>query len=104
LAEPFTFDIRGSGGFWAVEFDVDVPEAAQLDLKGDRFAMLVQARALKNGLVLMGMTGGANLEGTKGEHIIFAPAYNVTKEQVEVIVDIFVRSVEEIITEHRRLQ
>ncbi len=101
MAAPFTFDIRGGGGFWAVEFDVDVPEAAQLDLKGDHFSMLVQARALKNGLVLMGMTGGANLEGTKGEHIIFAPAYNITKEQVEAIVNIFVQSVEEIIKERR---
>ncbi len=78
-----------------------MPEAAQLDLKGDHFSMLVQARALKNGLVLMGMTGGANLEGTKGEHIIFAPAYNITKEQVEAIVNIFVQSVEEIIKERR---
>ncbi|KAF8623231.1 hypothetical protein AX15_006465 [Amanita polypyramis BW_CC] len=99
LTAPLTFDIRGGGGFWAVEFDVDVPEAAQLDLKGDRFAILVQARALKNGLVVMGMPGGATLEGTKGEHIIFAPAYNVTKEQIEAIVSIFVQSVEEIIRE-----
>ena len=61
--------------------------------------MLVQARALKNGLIVMGMVGGANLEGTKGDHIILAPAYNVTKEEIEKIVDIFVKSVEEILSE-----
>ena len=71
----------------------------EVNFKGQSFAMLVQARALENGLIVMGMVGGANLEGTKGDHIIFAPAYNVTKEEIEKIVDIFVNSVEEILRE-----
>ena len=100
LALPYTFDVRGGGGFWAVEFDFsssdNIPE---VDFKGQSFAMLVQARALENGLIVMGMVGGANLEGTKGDHIILAPAYNVTKEEIEKIVDIFVNSVEEILRE-----
>ena len=61
--------------------------------------MLVQARALENGLIVMGMVGGANLQGTKGDHIILAPAYNVTKEEIEKIVGIFVKSTEEILRE-----
>ncbi|KAF8659854.1 hypothetical protein AX16_001739 [Volvariella volvacea WC 439] len=97
-AAPYTFDIRGGGGFWAIEFDFEVPEASHLDFKGQQFAMLVQARALENNLVVMGMTGGANLEGTKGHHIILAPAYNVTKEQIEAIVNILVQSVEEVLS------
>lgn len=54
-----------------------------------------------NGLIVIGMMGGAsaNLEGTKGDHIILALAYNVTKEQIEKIVDIFVNSEEEILKE-----
>jgi len=59
--------------------------------------MLVQARAMKNGLIIMGMTGGADLQGNKGDHIILSPAYNVTKEEVETIAMIFVRSVNEIL-------
>jgi adenosylmethionine-8-amino-7-oxononanoate aminotransferase len=70
-----------------------------VDFKGEAFAMLVQARALRNGAIVMGMVGGANLEGTKGDHVILAPAYNVTKEEIEKIVDIFVGSVEEILRE-----
>ena len=97
LALPYTFDVRGGGGFWAVEFDFSSDH--MVDFKGQSFAMLVQARALQNGLIVMGMVGGANLEGTKGDHIIFAPAYNVTKEEIEKIVDIFVVSVEEILSE-----
>ncbi|KAG9223868.1 hypothetical protein CCMSSC00406_0007730 [Pleurotus cornucopiae] len=100
LAAPFTFDIRGAGGFWGVEFDFEVPEGEKIDFKGGQFGILAQARALKNGLVIMGFGGGSNLEATKGDHLILAPAYNVTKEEIEKIVDIFVRSVEEVISEY----
>jgi len=99
IAAPFVYDIRGGGLFWGVEFDYDAFEAASLNLKGEQFAMLVQARALKNGIIMMGFTGGANLEGTKGDHIILAPAYNVKREEIEKLVDILVQSVEEILTE-----
>ncbi|KAF8906204.1 hypothetical protein CPB84DRAFT_1813845 [Gymnopilus junonius] len=92
IASPYVFDIRGGGGFWAVEFEFE-----SVGFKGSSFAILVQAKALENGLIVMGMVGGANVEGTKGDHIIFAPAYNVTKEEVKKIADIFVRSVEEIL-------
>ena len=98
LALPYTFDVRGGGGFWAVEFDFN-SENNNIDFKGQSFAMLVQAQSLQNGLIVMGMVGGANLEGTKGDHIILAPAYNVTKEEIEKIVEIFVESVEEILRE-----
>ena len=65
--------------------------------EGKTFAMDVQARALENGLVIMGFTGGSNLEGTKGNHNMLSPAYNVTKQEVETIVDIFAKSVEEVL-------
>lgn len=96
MALPYTFDVRGGGGFWAVEFDFS---DNVVDFQGESFAMLAQARALRNGLIVMGMVGGANLDGTKGDHIILAPAYNVTKEEIEKIVNIFVNSVEEILRE-----
>ncbi|KAJ3503569.1 hypothetical protein NLJ89_g8371 [Agrocybe chaxingu] len=86
LAAPYIFDIRGGGGFWAVEFDfADSP----IDFEGKAFALIVQAKALANGLIVMGMVGGANLEGTKGDHIIISPAYNVTKAEIEKITEIF---------------
>ena len=51
--------------------------------------MLVQARALANGLIVMGIVGCADLQGTKGNHIILARTYIVTKEEIEKIVDIW---------------
>jgi adenosylmethionine-8-amino-7-oxononanoate aminotransferase len=97
LAAPFTFDIRGGGGFWAVEFDFS--DAVGLNLEDKNFAMLVQYRAFDNGMSVMGMTGGSNLEGTKGDHIILAPPFNVTTEQIEKIAAVFIQSVEEILLE-----
>lgn len=98
IARPFTFDIRGRGAFWGIEFDFSGHEA-KLDFKRQTFAMLVQARCLKNGLIAMGMNGGANLEGSRGDHLILGPAYNATTEEIEKIVDIFVQSVDEILRE-----
>jgi adenosylmethionine-8-amino-7-oxononanoate aminotransferase len=97
LAQPIVFDVRGGGSFWAVEFDLNCPEGQQLDFKGQRLAMVVQARCLEKGLIVMGMTGGANIEGTEGDHIIFSPAYNIEIEEVERIVEIFVDSLEQVL-------
>ena len=94
LAQPFVFDVRGGGSFWAVEFD-----SRGLDLKGEQLAMVVQARCLARGLIVMGMTGGANMKGTEGDLIIFAPAYNISREEVERVVELFVCSLEEVLVE-----
>jgi E3 ubiquitin-protein ligase TRIP12 len=99
VAAPFIFDIRGGGLFWGVEFDFVSPQAATLDFKGELFCMILQARCFENGLVVMAFNGGANLEGTEGHHAILSPAYNVTREQVEKIVDIFVESVEQVLAD-----
>lgn len=64
VAAPFVFDIRGSGSWWAVEFDFDGPSAPRVDLKGQSFAIAVQQRALDHGLVIMGMAGTATLDST----------------------------------------
>ena len=98
---PFIFDIRGSAGWWAVEFDFYEPAANKpaVDLKGETFAIALQQKCLEKGLVVMGFHGGANVEGTKGDHLMFSPAYNVTKEEIEKIVDLFVEGAEELFKE-----
>uniref|UniRef100_A0A0W0F666 PLP-dependent transferase n=1 Tax=Moniliophthora roreri TaxID=221103 RepID=A0A0W0F666_MONRR len=100
LAKPYVFNIRGGGLFWGIEFDTDTPEAAGVNMKGKPLAMDVQSRALEKGLVIMGFAGGSNLEGTKGSHAVLAPAYNVTKEEIEKIVNILVEAIEEVLKEH----
>jgi E3 ubiquitin-protein ligase TRIP12 len=47
-----------------------------------------------------GFVNGANLEGTKGDHIVLSPPYNVTGPEVEAIVDRFVLSVESVLRDY----
>lgn len=100
-ARPLVFDVRGAGCFWAVEFDVTVPEASAYDFKGKHFGPLLQSKCFENGMIILGMNGGANVEGTLGEHAIFAPPYNITDEEIEKIVNIFVQSVEDVLSENK---
>ena len=86
--------------FWGIEFDFGSPEAGRYDLEGKQFALLVQERCFSNGMVIMAFGGCANLEGTKGDHCLLSPAYVVTTEELDEIVDIFARSVEEVLVEH----
>ncbi|KAG8857436.1 hypothetical protein FRB96_005735 [Tulasnella sp. 330] len=97
-AEPFIFDIRGQGGFWAVEFEIPAERDFTRNLKlTKRFGAMLQAKTMQKGLICIAMDGGK--DGVNGSHAILAPPYNVTKEQVEDIVDLFVESVEELVTE-----
>ncbi|KAI0079420.1 PLP-dependent transferase [Panus rudis PR-1116 ss-1] len=104
---PFVYDIRGSGAWWGVEFDFDdpspvsatAPPKPQVKFAKSDFGSLVQAKAMENGLIIMGFHGGSNLEGTKGDHILFSPAYNVTSEEIKKIADIFVQSAEQVLKE-----
>lgn len=99
IAAPYTFDIRGSGCWWGIEFDFANPAARKVDLKGQSFAIVVQQRALDKGLIIMGMAGTASLDGSKGDAVLLSPAYNITKEQVERIVGGFVETVEDVLQE-----
>ncbi|KAI9449971.1 PLP-dependent transferase [Lactarius psammicola] len=100
LARPFTLDIRGGGSLWIVEFDFTGPEGERVDFKGRVFARLVQARCFEKGLVVSASRSGGDAKGVEGDEIIFAPAYNITRKEVEKVVDIFVESVEEVLREH----
>lgn len=91
LTKAITFDIRGGGSFWAVEFDF-AEQRGSFERK--EFAMLVQARCLENGLIVIGMPPGANREGG---HIIFSPAYNITYSEVSKVVELFMLSVESVV-------
>ena len=77
-------------------FGFEGEEAREKEYEGKTFAMEVQARA-QNGLVIMDFTGGASLDGKKENHCMLSPAYNVTDQEVENIVDVFVKSVEEVL-------
>ncbi|KAI0782799.1 PLP-dependent transferase [Abortiporus biennis] len=98
---PYIFEIRGSGAWWAVEFEFDEPAsgAPKVTFSNGGFGSLVQAKCMDNGLIIMGFHGGGSVDGTKGDHLMLSPAYNVTKEEVEKIVDLLVVSAEQVFKE-----
>ncbi|KAI0794577.1 pyridoxal phosphate-dependent transferase [Fomes fomentarius] len=85
-AAPHVWDICGGGARWTVECDSTTEKAVQSGYEGKTFALDVQAR--------IGEHHG-RLQGLEGNHCMFSPAYDVTKEEVKKIVDIFIKSVEE---------
>lgn len=93
-AAPYVHEIRGGGLFWGIEFNFN--ERIDEALKVLRFGMRLQMRTFEKGLLVMGFGRFPDLPG---DHIILAPAYNVTAEEIEVIVKLLVESVEEVIVE-----
>lgn len=100
-ASPYVFDIRGGGLFWGIEFAGH--ECNYCPSKsGERLALKIQARCLENGLIIMGFSGGADILGNSGEHIVLAPALNCTAQEIETIVDIVVKSIESVVEEFNK--
>ena len=84
-------DIRGRGMFWAVELVQDRATKAVFDpaLKlNDR----VKRAAFARGLACYPM--GGTIDGRHGDHVILAPPYIVTGEQVDMIVERFGNAVD----------
>lgn len=50
----------------------------------------------KNGVVVY--PGKGTIDGIEGDHILIAPSFTITKEEIEFIVDIVAKSIKEFIT------
>ncbi|EFW99677.1 aminotransferase class 3 [Grosmannia clavigera kw1407] len=76
-------DIRGRGLFWALEFVRDrktkEPLAPSLN-----FAYKVNAESFRRGVSLY--PGSGTVDGVVGDHLMFAPAYTITEEEIARIV------------------
>lgn len=85
--EDFDFvgNVRGSGLFWGVEFVQD-RKTKQPFKRGKGLGMLVHETCLKNGLAVYPSNG--TVDGVEGDHVILAPPYNVTQEEMIEIVDL----------------
>ncbi len=84
-------DIRGRGLFWAVEF---VTDRATKDVFDPALQLheRVKAEAYERGLACYPM--GGTIDGRRGNHVLLAPPYTVTAEQVDMIVGRFGDAVE----------
>ncbi|KDQ65074.1 hypothetical protein JAAARDRAFT_28738 [Jaapia argillacea MUCL 33604] len=94
-AKPFIFDIRGGGLFWAIEFELPKPIVQAFGRMS--FGLMVQLIGFKKGLLVLGV---GRVDGVPGDHLLLAPAYNVTEEEVETIARLTVESIEEAVVQN----
>ncbi len=81
-AHPHVGDIRGRGLFQAVELVRDRAEKTPFD-PGLRLHERLKAEAMARGLLIYAVGGGAG--GAGGDHVVLAPPYVVTDDEVEAI-------------------
>jgi adenosylmethionine-8-amino-7-oxononanoate aminotransferase len=84
-------DIRGRGLFWAVELVTDRATRTTFD-PALKLNERVKRAAYERGLACYPM--GGTIDGRHGDHVILAPPYIVTAEQVDAIADRFGEAVE----------
>ncbi|RNJ58304.1 hypothetical protein D7B24_004944 [Verticillium nonalfalfae] len=84
-------NIRGRGLFWAVEFVQDWASKETFDPKMG-FGARVQQVAYQAGVALY--PGGGTVDGTKGDHILIAPPFIVTEQQLRHICQVLRAAVE----------
>jgi adenosylmethionine-8-amino-7-oxononanoate aminotransferase len=78
-------DIRGRGLFWALEFVKNKDTKEPLP-RSARFASQMRDEAQRRGLAIYPGTG--SVDGVSGDHIILAPPLNISREDLERLVDL----------------
>jgi adenosylmethionine-8-amino-7-oxononanoate aminotransferase len=82
---PYVGDIRGRGLLQAIELVSDRATKAPFD---PALAMHQRAKADAFARGLLIYPGGGTVDGRLGDHILLAPPYNVTDEELDIIVDL----------------
>ncbi|KAG9829092.1 PLP-dependent transferase, partial [Aureobasidium melanogenum] len=87
-------NVRGKGLFWGIEFVKDKTTKEPFDPK-ENVAMNIHEKGLSDPHNITLYPGTGTADGKIGDHILLAPAYNVTAEVVELIVQKTARVIEE---------
>ncbi|KAJ5286617.1 Pyridoxal phosphate-dependent transferase major region subdomain 2 [Penicillium angulare] len=95
---PHVGDIRGKGLFWGMEFVKDKTTKEPFD-KETRLSALIQEKGLcpEFAISLYGCSG--TVDGISGDHVILAPPYIVSKEEIDIIVDVTAKVLEAVFNE-----
>ena len=89
---PHVGDIRGRGLFMAVELVKDRVTKTPFDHSKKLHAVIKQ-HAIKNGLLVYPM--GGTIDGKSGDHVLLAPPFIVTNNEIDQIVDLLKQSIGE---------
>ncbi len=93
---PNVGDIRGRGLFWSVELVQDRASKAPFPVEA-RLAPAIRATALDLGLMCYPAQGCA--DGTLGDHVLLAPAYISTAQEIDTIVALLAEAIETTLTQ-----
>ncbi|WP_262047805.1 aspartate aminotransferase family protein [Bradyrhizobium sp. Bra78] len=77
-------DIRGRGLFWAIELVADRASRTSFD-PALKLNQKIKAEAFANGLGCY--PGGGTVDGVRGDHVLLAPPYIVSTDEIDQIVD-----------------
>ncbi len=91
---PNLGDIRGRGLFVGVEFVADRDSKATLGPALKTHARLKSA-AMQNGLLVYPM--GGTVDGVHGDHVLFAPPFICTPQEIDRIVERFAAAVQAVL-------
>ncbi|KAF2157667.1 PLP-dependent transferase [Myriangium duriaei CBS 260.36] len=80
-------NVRGRGLFWGIEFVKDKETKEPFPLQ-DGVAMGVHELGLQEPYNISIYPGTGTVDGKVGDHVLLAPAYNVTQPDIEEIVDL----------------
>ncbi|KAJ5490755.1 Aminotransferase [Penicillium diatomitis] len=92
-SHPHVGDIRGKGLFWGLEFVQDKTTKEPFDPK-HRLAFHIQETGLKKEYAVSFYGSSGTVDGIRGDHVIIAPPYIVTKEEIDVVVDTLAKVLE----------
>jgi adenosylmethionine-8-amino-7-oxononanoate aminotransferase len=91
-AHPNVGDIRGRGLFVGVELVQDRKTQATFD-PAKKLHAKVKARAFSNGLLCYPM--GGTIDGQRGDHVLLAPPFIVSQDELHTIVDRLALSIDQ---------
>lgn len=77
-------DIRGRGLFWAIELVADRATRASFD-PALKLNQKIKAEAFANGLGCY--PGGGTVDGVDGDHVLLAPPYIASADEIDLIVE-----------------
>ena len=84
-------DIRGRGFFWGVELVANRASKAPFDA-GLKLNARIKTEAMQRGLLCY--PGGGTADGRAGDHVLLAPPFIATREQLQTIATRLAESIE----------
>ena len=90
-AHPHVGDIRGRGLFQAIELVADRAGKTPFE-PSRRLHARIKAEAMARGLMVYPM--GGTIDGHRGDHVLLAPAFITTEDELDQIVDRLAQAVE----------